>query len=199
MKLAIFALAIFAFTLVGAILASPQEKPPPTEERAASPQDKSSPPEVVIVGKLCLAQLDKLCLSDIVIDGSSLSCDILLPSSRTMLYRRGRGLQSRESWPGKYGYLKTSLCRRVQVMVQVSINTLLHFMMLVTTRGCQIVWDMLLFRTATDSVDAKYFMYDTKKSRCRCQPDMDLDVTRKEQSNKISGNVHCVEERTASP
>ena len=37
-------LSIFTLTLVGAVLASPQEKPPPAEERAASPQDKPQPP-----------------------------------------------------------------------------------------------------------------------------------------------------------
>ena len=40
-------LSIFTLTLVGAVLASPQENPPPWppgEERAASPQDKPQPP-----------------------------------------------------------------------------------------------------------------------------------------------------------
>ena len=37
-------LSIFTLTLVGAVLASPQENPPPAEERAASPQDKPQPP-----------------------------------------------------------------------------------------------------------------------------------------------------------
>ena len=74
-------------------------------------------------------------LIDIVVNGISLSCDILLPSSRTMLYRRECNVQRKESWPGKYGYLKTSLCRRVQAMVQVSLKTFLYFMILVTTRG----------------------------------------------------------------
>ena len=52
-----------------------------------------------------------------------------------MLYRRECNVQRKESWPGKYGDLKTSLCRRVQAMVQVSLKTFLYFMILVTTRG----------------------------------------------------------------
>ena len=79
--------------------------------------------------------------------------------------------------------------------MQVPVNTLLHLMKLVTSRKCQIVGDILLSRSRNghrnDGKQAKYFTYDTTKSRCLCFPHMDLDVTRQEKSGKISGNVDC--------
>ena len=54
----------------------------------------------------------------------------------------------------------------------------------------------LFFRATFD--EAKYFTYDTEKSKCRCKPEMNLDVTRKEKTGRISGNVDCVFEITSS-
>ena len=49
----------------------------------------------------------------------------------------------------------------------------------------------MLSRTGPDFDAAKYFTYDTKSSACRCKGDMDLDVTRREKTGRISGNVDC--------
>ena len=53
-----------------------------------------------------------------------------------------------------------------------------------------------LYRDTYD--EAKYFTYDTEKSKCRCKPDMNLDVTATPKTNRNSGNVDCVFEVTSS-
>ena len=42
--------------------------------------------------------------------------------------------------------------------------------------------------------EAKFFSYNTGNSKCRCKPDMDVEVYKRDKTGRISGNVFCESE-----
>ena len=80
----------------------------------------------------------------------------------------------------------------MQDPLQASLRTLTLYHIGDNSAFVKLIKYFLFYRDA--HCGAKYFTYDTEKSKCRCKPDMNLDVTRREKSGRISGNVECVAE-----
>ena len=84
----------------------------------------------------------------------------------------------------------------MQDPLQASLRTLTLYHIGDNSAFVKLIKYFLFYRDA--HCGAKYFTYDTEKSKCRCKPEMNLDVTRKEKTGRISGNVDCVFEITSS-